>query len=76
MYQSQSRAPKTVWPETSPEVKKVVAQLRVELSEQYHRKAGAKLILHELRKREDLKDAGHYVPHSDRSISKILNELG
>lgn len=76
MYQSQSCAPKTIWRETPLEVKKVVAQLRVELSEQYHRTAGPRLILHELRKREDLKDAGHYVPNSDRTITKILNELG
>lgn len=54
MYLSQSRAPKTIWRETPDEVKEVIGQMRVELSEQYYRKAGPKLILHELRQREDL----------------------
>ena len=76
MYLSQSRAPKTIWRETPNEVKAVIEQMRVELSEQYHRKAGPKLILHELRKREDLKDAGYYVPNSERTVAKVLKERG
>src|SRR5687767_1985216 len=40
MYLSQSRAPKTIWRETPTEVKNIIGDMRVELSEQYHRKAG------------------------------------
>ena len=76
MYMSHSRAPKHVWRKTAPEVKKVIGQMRVELSEHYHRKAGPKPILYELRKREDLKDAGYYLPQSERTIASILNEPG
>jgi hypothetical protein len=76
MYLSQSRAPKTFWRETPTEVKTIIGDMRVELSEQYHRKAGPKLILHELRKREDLRDADYYVPNSERTVAKILREMG
>lgn len=76
MYLSQSRAPKTIWRKTGDEVKAVIGQLREELSETYHRKAGPKLILYELRQLDDLKSAGHFVPNSERSIGKVLNELG
>lgn len=34
------------------------------------------MILQELIKREDLKEAGHFIPRSERTIGKILNELG
>jgi hypothetical protein len=76
IYLSESCAPKTIWRETPVVMKNVIADMRVELSEQYHRKAGPKLILHELRKREGLRDADHYLPNSERTIAKILREMG
>jgi transposase InsO family protein len=69
IYQSRSR-------QTPPKVKRVIADLRVELSRKYHRKAGADLILHELRKRKDLKEAGYFVPNSATTVNNILHELG
>lgn len=76
MYLSQSRAPKTRTRQTSPEVKDVIGELRETLSEKFHRKASGKTILYELRKREDLKDRGYFVPTSDKTITRILHELG
>lgn len=76
IYLSQSRAPKTIWRKTDDEVKKVIGELREALSEHYHRKAGPKTILYELIKREDLKEIGHFIPRSERTIGKILKEMG
>lgn len=75
-FVSASRAPKTRPKETSPEVKNLVGDLREDLSEKYHRKAGARLILLELRKRKDLEDLGYFVPKSASTINNILHELG
>lgn len=76
MFLSESRAPKTQHRQTAPEVKKLIGDLREELSETYHRTAGAKLIRHELLQRDDLKDQGFFVPRSLSTINAILKELG
>src|SRR5215204_5562635 len=54
-FLSHSSAPKTCAKQVAPEVKALIGDLRGELSEKFHRKAGADTILYELRKREDLK---------------------
>src|SRR5688572_29831495 len=46
MFQSQSRAPHNRPRSIAPEVKTLVRELRHELSEKYHRPAGAKTILY------------------------------
>jgi len=76
MYLSQSRAPKSSPQKISSEVKQVVGELREQLSEAYHRPAGAKTILYELAKRDDLRESGYIVPKSTRTITAILKELG
>jgi len=75
-FLSQSRAPKSCTNPIAPIVKEVIGSLREELSEKFHRPAGADTILYELLKREDLKDAGHFIPSSKTTITKILKELG
>lgn len=76
MFLSESRAPKSCPHKTSPEVKKVIGELREELSERYHRSAGGQPILHELLKRDDLDAKGYGVPKSASTITRILKELG
>ena len=76
MFVSASRAPQTRPNQTPDAVKEVIADLREDLSEKYHRKAGARLILLELRERHDLKDLGYFVPQSASTINNILKEMG
>ena len=76
IYQSRSRAPKRIWRKTAPEVEDVIVNLRQELSIQYYRPAGPNTILPYLRKREELKDAGYFVPTSASTIGRILKKRG
>lgn len=75
-YLSLSRAPKTIQKKVHPDVEKLIVDLREELSEVYHRKAGPIVIINELRKREDLKDEGYYLPTSPTTIADILKKNG
>ena len=74
LFQSQSRAPNNNWRKTPEVVKDAIVQLRRELSEKYHRRVGGKTIAYYLKKMDKLKEAGHYVPKSPSTITKILNE--
>lgn len=76
MYLSQSRAPKKRSRQTPEVVKDVICDLRVSLSEQYHRLAGARLIRHYLHKEQWLNDLDVFVPSSSRTITGILRERG
>ena len=76
MYLSESRAPKKRTRQTPDVVKDVICDLRVSLSEQYHRPAGGHLIRHYLDKEECLKEQGVFIPSSSRTITKILRERG
>ncbi|NIV29216.1 MAG: hypothetical protein GWN58_06810, partial [Anaerolineae bacterium] len=76
MFRSQSRAPKSRPRETPNEVKRVIADLRDELSQKYHRKAGARLILLELHRQEALQEQDLFLPQSASTINTILKELG
>lgn len=75
-YMSRSCAPKSNEKWVHPTVEKVIIELREELSEKYARRAGAHLIIGELLKREDLKDAGHYLPTSPTTIYDVLKRHG
>jgi hypothetical protein len=73
---SYSRAPKTAPKRTADAAKDLIVQLRVELSEEFNRKAGAETILfgiERLRKQQGLELA---MPKSDSTIKRILKERG
>ncbi|MCL4880521.1 MAG: DDE-type integrase/transposase/recombinase [Anaerolineae bacterium] len=76
MFVSQSRAPKTRPQQTSDGVKDVICDLRVSLSETYHRPAGARLIQQYLKEHEFLQNSQEFIPRSTRTITKILSERG
>lgn len=76
MYRSRSRAPKIRRYETSENVKDAICDLRVALSEQYHRKAGADLIKIYMQKEGWLPDGLGFVPKSKKTITRILRERG
>lgn len=76
MYLSQSRAPRSRPRQTPEIVKDAIGELRVTLSERYHRPAGADLIRHYLHQDETLQKAGCFVPASSRTITQILRERG
>lgn len=67
MFQSQSRKPKSSPRQLGQAMKEQICQLREELSERFHRSAGAKTIQY------FLKQAGASVPCA-RSILKVLHE--
>jgi len=75
-FLSESRAPKTRPRQTPAAVKKVIGDLREELSEAYHRKAGSRLIQLKLNEIDDLFEAGYFVPTHHTTINRILRELG
>jgi len=75
-FMSRSRAPHTRPRQTPEQVKKVIGDLREELSEKYHRKAGARLIQIELQRYQELVDQGFFVPQSPSTIHRVLHELG
>lgn len=76
MFCSRSRAPHTRPEQTSQEVKHLIGRLREQLSEKYHRNAGARLILHELKQHTYLEENGHFVPRSPSTVNNILREMG
>jgi transposase InsO family protein len=75
-FLSQSRAPKTRPRQTPQVVKKAIGDLREELSEAYHRKAGSRLIQLKLNEMDDLFEAGYFVPSHHTTVNRILRELG
>ncbi len=76
MYQSRSRAPKHRPHQTEEPVKDRICTLREELSEAYHRPAGARLIAHTLQQETALRENHAFIPTSSRTISKVLRERG
>jgi len=76
-FRSHSRAPKSRTRETPLAVQKIISDLRLSLSEKYHRRAGSRVILRELNKqRLELEQAGHFVPKSKTTIDQILDLWG
>jgi len=76
MFLSHSRAPKNRPRQTSDPVKDVICELRVTLSEMYHRPAGARLIHYYMKDHERLRGMKSFIPTSTRTITKILRERG
>lgn len=75
-FRSQSRRPKKEPKGQHPWVIEAVLSLRVSLSEQYHRKAGARLILYHLHKDPALQNIKALLPRSTKTIYKILKTGG
>ncbi len=71
---SRSRAPHNRCKPVAPAVKDAIGDLRVALTEKYHRKAGARLIIEYLKRMVTLKK--HKIPKSTRTVTNVLRELG
>lgn len=76
VFQSQSRAPHSNPRQISEPVKDAICELRETLSEQYHRRAGARLIRHYLGQDAALQQMKARLPTSSRTITHILRERG
>ena len=76
MFQSKSRAPKSRLKETTEHIKKIIADLRDELSIKYHRTVGARIILLELHKYAAHQSLTDFIPQSASTVHRILKELG
>jgi len=73
---SRSRAPHHVPKCLSEKAKDLVVELRHELSEQFHRRAGAKLILYGLEQYRHSHEVAFKLPNAASTIGKILRERG
>lgn len=73
---SQSRAPHHPPQRVSEAAKQVVVELRHELSERFHRKAGAKTIQYGFEQRQQKGQASIAIPRSGNTITRILHEAG
>lgn len=76
VFQSRSRRPKRIQPSTHPIVIETILSLRDSLTEQYHRRAGAELILYHLHRDEALKAGGYWLPRCSKTIRHILKAHG
>lgn len=75
-FKSQSRAPKTIHRRISQEAKQLVGELRKELSERFHRKAGAKTIAWGLSEYAKKRVIPFALPKGLTTITQILHQLG
>ena len=75
-FKSRSRAPHHPPPRISDEAKQLVGDLRRELSEQFHRRAGAKTILYGLQRYQQTHSLSFTLPRARSTITRILNEFG
>jgi hypothetical protein len=76
VFKSQSRAPKTVHRTIGEEAKQLVCELRQQLSEKFHRKAGAKTIAWGLAEYVQQHPVPFALPKSLSTITQILHEKG
>ena len=76
VFASRSHVPKTPPKRISDEAKKLVGDLRVELSEQFHRRAGPKTIQYGLTEYQKQHPVTFVLPKALSTIAKILRELG
>ncbi len=76
VFASRSHTPKTPPKRISDEAKKLVGDLRVELSEQFHRRAGPKTIQYGLTEYQKQHPVTFVLPKALSTIAKILRELG
>lgn len=76
VFRSHSRAPKTVHRKIGEAAKQVVCELREELSEKFHRKAGARTIQWGLSEYAKHHAVPFALPRSRSTINQILHERG
>jgi len=76
MFQSHSRAPVHRPRQVVKAVRDAILSLRDELKSLYGRVVGAKTILYHLHQDPVLQQAALYIPHSTRTIWKILRDGG
>jgi transposase InsO family protein len=76
LFKSRSRAPKTIRTRISAEAKQLVSDLRQQLSERFHRKAGAKTIAYGLQQYAQTHPVPFALPKGLTTITKILRERG
>ena len=75
-FKSRSRAPHHPPQSISEEAKQIVGELRHELSEKFHRKAGVKTILYGLRQYQQKHPVAFVLPKACSTITRILHDLG
>ena len=68
LFRSRSRRPKRVRLSVPAPGVEAILSLRDSLSAQYHRRAGAKLILYHLHRDEILKASGQWLPQSPKPV--------
>jgi hypothetical protein len=71
-----SRAPKKAPESISEAAKDIIVQLREDLSEEFHRKAGAETILFGIERLKKQKSLETQMPRSTSSIQRVLKERG
>ncbi|MBC7870552.1 MAG: transposase [Chitinophagaceae bacterium] len=76
LFKSQSRAPKTLHTRIGAEAKQLVSELRQQMSERFHRKAGAKTIAYGLKEYAKQHEVPFFLPKSLTTITRILHETG
>lgn len=76
VFRSQSRARKTFPERISEEAKRLVGELRQELSAQFHRRAGPQTILYGFQEYQKKSPFPFAFPKACSTIAKILRELG
>lgn len=76
VFRSQSRARKTQPKRISREAESLIGELRQELSEQFHRRAGPKTILYGLQACQKQRHIPFELPKARSTIARILRVLG
>lgn len=76
MFQSQSRARKKAPQRVSEDTKQLIGQMRIELSEVFHRRAGPKTIQYWIKKHQKQIAMPVDMPRSGSTIARILREMG
>jgi hypothetical protein len=75
-FRSRSRAPQHPPPPISEEAKQLVGELRHDLSEQFHRPAGAQTIRYGVQQYQQQYPGTFALPKASSTITPILHELG
>ena len=76
VFRSRPHVPKTIPKKIGPEARQLVSDLRQQLSEQFHRPAGAKTIAYGLQQYAKTHEVAFPLPKSLSTITKILHEQG
>ncbi len=76
VFRSRSHVPKTIPKKIGVEARQLVSDLRQQLSEQFHRPAGAKTIAYGLQQYAKTHEVAFTLPRSLTTITHILHEQG